>query len=99
MSDPNFAAKVKSEFQCASDFASLSPDLQSLFKQYFDRYDLNGNGILDSHKELTQIVTNLVFALKLGPSLSKLLEQVDVMGDSIKMDCPKFVEWFLAEAK
>lgn len=42
------------------------------------RYDLNGNGILDSHKELTQLVTNLAFALKLGSGLSKLLEQACV---------------------
>merc|ERR1712146_878175 len=59
-------AVIKTELSTATDFAGLSPDLQALFRQYFDRYDLNSNGSIDSNKELTQLVTNLTFTLKTG---------------------------------
>lgn len=99
LSDPGFEAKVKKEAATATEFAALSPELQIVFKQYFDRYDLNGNGILDSHKELTQLVTNLAFALKLGGGLTKLLEEVDAVEPGFSWDPAAFVGWFLQQAK
>lgn len=99
LNDPGFEVKVKAEIKSATQFNTLSPELQVVFKQYFDRYDLNANGILDNPKELTQLVTNLAFALKLGPALTRLLEQVDLVEPGFSWNPEMFVAWFLKQAK
>lgn len=84
--------QAQAEIVIATNMGTLSADMQMVFKSYFDRYDVNGSGKLDSSKELTQMVccwgcsavsvrrclqvTNLAFALKLGAGLTKLLEEV-----------------------
>jgi len=99
LTDPDLGARVKSEVASANEINDLTPELRSVFKQYFNRYDLNGNGILDTNKELTQLVTNLAFALKLGNGLSQLLEAVDAQGENLHWDTSQFVAWFLKQAK
>merc|ERR1712166_276757 len=47
------------------EFEMMSPMLQEMFRSYFDRYDLNGNQIVDSENELKQLVTNINFQFKL----------------------------------
>jgi len=93
------SGNIMAELHSAVDFNGLSADMQVLFTQYFDRYDLNGNGILDEKKELTQLVTNLVFALKLGAHLPKLLEVVEGVQEPFSWQVPQFVEWFLLQCK
>lgn len=99
INDPGFEAKVKAEVKTATQLNQLSPELQVVFQAYFDRYDLNANQILDNPKELTQLVTNLAFALKLGPALTKLLEQVDLVEPGFSWPSEIFVAWFLKQAK
>lgn len=97
--DPNFGPRAQAELRTASNLAGCSPELQAVFKGFFDRYDFSGNGRIDSNKELTQLATNLMFSLKLGSGLPKLLEQVDAAGQNPDWDLNQFVEWFLAACK
>ena len=40
-----------------------------IWKDFFAKYDYNGSGKVDTNKELTQLVTNLAFSLKMGASV------------------------------
>jgi len=92
-------ATVRAELSVATTKDELSPALQTLFRQYFDRYDLNGNGKIDNNKELTQLVTNLAFTLKIGADLSKLLQKVEGVGEGFCWEYADFVSWYLVQAK
>ena len=99
MADPGFFGTCKQELLSVTSLASLSGNMQVVFQEYFSKYDLNGSGIVDSGKELTQMCTNLAFALKLGAALPKLLEAVEAVGPEPSMDLTAFVEWFLGTCK
>lgn len=93
--DPNFGPKAQAEMKMVVQLGDMSPDLQSVFRGFFDRYDLNASGTIDSTKELTQLVTNLAFSLKLGAGLPKLLETVEAVGTQPNWNVQQFVEWFV----
>jgi len=92
-------AEMKNAIKMATGFPELSPPMQQLVKQFFDRYDLSGNGRLDTNKELTQLVTNLAFVLKMGNGLTDLLVEVEKVGDQLDWDCNQFTTWFLPRAQ
>merc|ERR1712178_662945 len=62
LADPSFCQKAHSELLSATNMASMSAELQTVFKEFFARYDLDGTQTINNNKELTQLVTNLAFA-------------------------------------
>ena len=92
---PLEADAIKRELRACITLESLSPQLQDTFRTFFDRYDLDHSGKINNSKELTQLVTNLAFSLKLGSFLTQILEHVEQEGETISWDVEYFVSWFL----
>lgn len=85
---------MKKELQIARDLVSLPPTMQDMFQLFFDRYDISENGRLDSKKELIQLITNLMFSLKLSTGITQLLEEAEKVGEP-DWDVHQFTAWFL----
>jgi putative membrane protein len=98
----NPEAGVLHELKSASEYSQLSPSSQQLVKEHFDRFDLSGNGLIDTDNELMQLVTNLMFTLKLGAHMSMLMESTENVskgGAVLDWNLETFTRWFLATAK
>lgn len=90
---------IKQQLRAATSLASLSPPMQQMFQDFFNRYDVSANGRIDNSKELTQLVTNLAFSLKLSLGLSQLLMEVEKLGKVVDMDIQQFMAWFLPQVQ
>jgi len=70
---------------------------EHLISDYFDRYDINANGVIDSQTELEQLVTNIVFKIDLKIQNTTLVEVVAKRAETI-CDSPltkeSFKVWF-----
>jgi len=90
---------MKQQLRVGTSLETLSPPMQQMFKDFFTRYDVSANGLIDNSKELTQLVTNLAFSLKLSLGLTALLTEVEKLGNNVKMDVTQFVAWFLPQVQ
>jgi len=86
-------------WMAATEFDQLSGEYQTIFQDHFTRFDQSGNGLIDTDKELLQLVTNLSFKLKLGDHLTKLLEHSEKAGKTLGWNLPTFSRWFLSKVK
>lgn len=95
---PPSDAAIQTELATCVEYAQLNKSLQALLQEHFRRFDHSGNGRIDDDKELTQLVTNLVFTLKLSAHLMGLMAEVDKVsanGAVLGWDLPTFTRWFL----
>jgi hypothetical protein len=59
--DADAAAVLLDVTAGVTDDSSMDPDLHNRLETYFDRYDLDRSGNLNSQEELRQICVNLVY--------------------------------------
>jgi len=97
--DTTSGGRARKEFSAALDPAQLSKEMQTLLFTYFDRYDQNGNGIIDTEKELMQLVSNLVFSLEMKLFYPQLLQDVEQVGAVVSFDKHQFSAWFLEKSR
>jgi len=87
----------------------MSDDLRDLFNEYYNRYDIDGSGTINTSEELRQLCTNLVVKLDLDnvdakyidmrvrdakPFVGDLVQQGAEKGKN-EWDLAAFTEWFL----
>jgi len=93
---PNFAPKAAEVMANAQTFENLTDEMQKVFHAFFDRYDLNTNGYIDAPKELTQLVTNLVFALQMNDRLEYMMKRVEAVDPAmLNWNLQEFAAWYL----
>ena len=65
---------------------------------YFNRYDLDGSGTLNTSEECRQLITNLIFKLRLDSTTEKVEEHVASMMSAagVVWDLDTFTEYFNA---
>lgn len=83
----------------AKSVSGLSEELRALVGTYFERYDTSANGLIDTDKELMQLVSNLAFSLQLQHILPQLLTAVEATGAAVNFTPGQFEEWFFVQVK
>ena len=77
------------------------PEIDNLINKYFERYDLDGSGTLNSDEEREQLTTNLCFKFRVsmeGSDIDKILqsetEKNGELSDDYSWDAEEFTAWF-----
>jgi hypothetical protein len=74
----------------------LSTEDKGALQELFERYDLNGNGVIDSHEELTQLTTNgaVKFKVRLLPQAVDDLCSQEEISQFYPWSFQHFCSWF-----
>jgi len=73
----------------------LDSETNELFEKYFNRYDLDESGLINSQEEMKGLVTNLCVKLKIKArpnDLGDMCEATDISASPLDLD--RFVVWF-----
>lgn len=96
---------IKIEILTKEDLGLMSHDAQRFFQDYFTRYDLNSNQMIDTENELRQLVTNINWHLKFSPEHCQWLNDQPAAyahaNPGFTLTIEQFVSWFckIAQSK
>jgi len=93
-------AGIHQQLKSCVEFGDLHPSIQGTIRDHFQQFDQKGIGLIESNKQLTQLVTQLAFKLNLGAYISRLMDEIDkVNGMHLDWDINAFTRWFLSTVK
>jgi len=87
---PNIEIAQKQEEGAGARFEPVlhaeGPRVDVLLRAYFDRYDLDGSGVITSPKDLEMLLTNIVFSLGLKGTVADVAARL--RGVEVSEQCP-----------
>jgi len=98
--DKSKTKKSKPQFRVDKDGKFLRPTAETL-QEYFDKYDLDASGSMNSHDEIRQLTTNLlVSALKIRQfKKDDIAAEIAKLAEDTNYPIEQYSEWFFKTFK